>query len=82
MREAAQLVKSRGVARGGPRKDLAGCELSVNRKLQVMEYYLAKAPNILGVAANSRRSSINLASCAAWRLCPSAAGANRGIEYQ
>ena len=47
MREAAQLVKSRGVARGGPRKDLAGCELSVNRKLQVMEYYLAKAPNIL-----------------------------------
>jgi hypothetical protein len=51
MREAAQLVKSRGVARGGPRKDLAGCELSVNRKPQVMEYYLAKAPNILAVWA-------------------------------
>ena len=39
------------LARGGPRKDLAGCELSVNRKLQVLEYYLAKAPNILAVWA-------------------------------
>jgi hypothetical protein len=51
MREAAQLVKSRGMARGGPRKDFASCELSVNRKLQVMEYYLAKAPNLLTVWA-------------------------------